>query len=248
MESRSFKIQTSDKAASDGSTLSDPRMSGLKQKKAADGVSKKQRKSSKGSAAAAASKDEGGTTPNNNDSSNSIAGRPQLGHSSAASAADPAPSVSVAPVPSVRRGKCKSIFFVWSTKNNYGCTATVPRFIRIHCTPTFYVHLLSHLITPLQQAANESEGSAIPTRGRHQPPPSGPTSFVWECPTPPSSNSSWPRGSIRVCCTIPTRASIRPWSWFSETSSRRWMGGIWSGVWPWRRVTIRGRTGAFQLE
>ena len=217
-------------------------MSGLKQKKAADGVNKKQRKSSKGSAAAAVSKDEGGTTSNSNAGSTSTAERSQPDHSSAA---NPAPSVSAAPVSSVRRGKCISIFddrqkFNWMFLALFHSN-TMHNNIFIMC------HLRSHFITHLKRAANESGGSTIPTHGRRPPPPSGPTSFVWECPTPPSSNSSWPRGSIRVCCTIPTRASIRPWSWSSATSSRRWMGGIWSGAWPWRRVTTRERTGAFSI-
>ena len=131
----SFKIHTNDKVASDGSALSDPRMSGLKQKKAADGVNKKQRKSSKGSAAVAASKDKGGTTSNKNAGSNSTAERPQPSHSPAAS---PSPSVSAAPVPSVRRGKCIKYAFSVDKKNIYGCS--LPRFIiRMPYIPTYYV-------------------------------------------------------------------------------------------------------------
>ena len=106
-EGRPTKIHTKDKATGDGSALSDPKMSGLKQKKAADGVNKKQRKSSKGSAAAAVSKDEGGTTSNSNAGSTSTAERSQPDH---LAAANPAPSVSAAPVSSVRRGKCIRIF------------------------------------------------------------------------------------------------------------------------------------------
>ena len=238
LESRPTKIHT--KATGDGGTLSDPKMSGLKQKKAADGVNKKQRKSSKSSAAAAVSKDEGGTTSDNNAGSASTAERFQPDHSSAA---NPASSVSAAPVPSVRRGKCIRIFddrqkFNWMFLALFHSN-TMHDNIFIMC------HLRSHFITHLQRAANESGGSTIPTHGRRPPPPSGPTCCVWECPTPTSSNSFWPRGSIRVCCTIPTRVSIRPSSWFSATSSPRWTAGILSGVWPWRRVTIRGRTGAF---
>ena len=97
VESLPVKIHTNEGAEVDGSALSDPKMSGLRQKKAADGVNKKQCKSSK-SSAAAASKDDGGTTSNKAAGSNSTAERY---HSSAAA---PQPSVSAAPAPSVRRG------------------------------------------------------------------------------------------------------------------------------------------------
>ena len=134
--------------------------------------------------------------------------------------------------------------------------STKKLFMDVPCLVSFacrtYQHIMcnlpSQLITHLQRAANEFGASTIPTHGRRRPPPFGPTSFAWGCPTPPSSSSFWPRGSTPVCCTIPTRASIRPWSWSSATSSPRWTGGIWSVVWPWRRATTRGRTGAFQLE
>ena len=179
----------------------------------------------------------------NNAGSTSTAERSRSDHSTAA---NPASSVSAAPVSSVRRGKCISIF---DDRQKFMDVMFLASFHShtMHNNIFIMCHLHSHFITHLQRAANESGGSTIPTHGRRPPPPSEPTSFVWECPTPPSSNSSWPRESIRVCCTIPTRVSIRPSSWSSATSSRRWMGGIWSGVWPWRRVTTRGRTGAFSI-
>jgi len=87
--------------------VSEPNMSGLKQRKAADGVNKKQQRKSK--ASSEASKDEGGKARSSSNSAgttgNAVKDQPGV-----VPKAVSLPSVSAAPVSNVRRGKsCRSI-------------------------------------------------------------------------------------------------------------------------------------------
>ena len=97
---KSDSAQDKDTAASGGGPVSGPKMSGLKQRKVADGVNKikKQRKSK---ASVAASKDAGEAKSSSNGT-----GTTGNDHPSNVSNTASLTSVSAAPVPSVRRGKC----------------------------------------------------------------------------------------------------------------------------------------------
>lgn len=83
--------------------VSEPNMSGLKQRKAADGVNKKQQRKSKDSSSEA-SKDEGGKARSSSNSAgttgNAVKDQPGVVPKDAS-----LPSASAAPVPNVRRGK-----------------------------------------------------------------------------------------------------------------------------------------------
>ena len=84
--------------------VSEPNMTGLKQRKAADGVNKKQQRKSKASSSEA-SKDEGGKARSSSNSAGTT-GNAAKDRPGAVPKAASLPSVSAAPVPNVRRGKC----------------------------------------------------------------------------------------------------------------------------------------------
>ena len=82
--------------------VSEPNMSGLKQRKAADGVNKKQQRKSK--ASSEASKDEGGKARSSSNSAGTT-GNAEKDQPGVVPKAVSLPSASAAPVPNVRRGK-----------------------------------------------------------------------------------------------------------------------------------------------